>query len=273
MPSSLLEVIKMDLDAYPLRKKEELKGYTRWLLGEAYIGKDGDTNTHKYAKQNGPSHVSDEIRSMVFRGDMILNYERLLDKVSDVVVSNYMESVKQKNQGSEIGSFNEVMQKTLSYYQEEYNYQDKSEVVKFAKIILSDYFDNKHVYVFSSKNGTRSYVTKRSPEQILDEMSKELNMISKVPGAIISVYANKIANDFILKKNSAEKYEENGINSITDMIVGAINRASLNDKQKAYLINEFQNGNVDALERYIPQNLIDEYKKVSTSLNDDNYSK
>lgn len=102
-------------------------------------------------------------------------------------------------------------------------------------------------------------------------MSKELKMISSVPGAVISVYANKVANDWI--KNNMKNYEENGLNSITDMIVDEINRANLNDRQKTYLINEFQNGNVDALERYIPQNLIDEYKKVSTSLNDGNYSK
>lgn len=112
------------------------------------------------------------------------------------------------------------MQKTLSYYQAKFNPKDKSEVVKFAKIILSDYFDNKHVYIFSSKNGTRTYVTKRSLEQILDEMSKELKMISSVPGAVISVYANKVANDWI--KNNMKNYEENGLNSIADMIVDEI---------------------------------------------------
>lgn len=270
MPGSLLEAIRMDLDAYQLKEENAIKGYTRWLLGEAYIGKDGDTNTHMYVKQKGISSINKEIRSVVYHGDITLNYDSLLNSVADLVVDEYL---KQKNQNNEVQSFNEVMQRTLSYYKEKFNTQDKNEVAKFAKIILSDYFDNKHVYVFSSKNGTRDYVMKKGPEQILNEMAEELKMISSVPGAIMSDYANKVANDWISKKNNMNGYDENGINSITDMIVSAINKANLNDRQKEYLINEFQNGNVDALERYIPQELIDEYKKLSSPLNDDNYSK
>lgn len=273
MPNTLLEAIKMDLDAYPLKKNEELKGYTRWLLGEAFICKDGDTNAHKYAKQKGPSYINDEIRSMVYKGDIILDYNNLLNKVSDLIVSKYINLFKQETQDSYIGSFNEVMQKTLSYYHQTFNYQDESEVIMFSKKILSDYFYNKHVLVFSSKNGTRTYVAKRSPQQILDEMAKELNMVTNVPETIINVYANKVANDWMHKQNNMENYDENRLNSITDIIVGEIKGASLNDRQKAYLIKEFQNGNVDALERYISQNLIDEYKNVRASLNDDNYSK
>ncbi len=114
---------------------------------------------------------------------------------------------------------------------------------------------------------------KRGPEQILKEMSEELKMMSSVPEAIMSVYANKVANDWISKKNNINEYDENGLNSITDMIVNSINKANLNDRQKEYLINEFQNGNVDALERYIPQELINEYKKLSSLLNGGNYKK
>lgn len=269
MPNNLYEALKLDLDSCGFNEKQELRGMLRYFLGQAYVGKEDNSITSRYVKEKGISKINEEIMeiasSRIYKGKQYLSYEVLLDKISDVLIDDYLKS---KN---EINSFNEVMQKTLSYYQAKFNPEDKSEVVKFAKIILSDYFDNKHVYIFSSKNGTRTYVTKRSPEQILDEMSKELKMTSSVPGAVISVYANKVANDWI--KNNMKNYEENGLNSITDMIDDEINRANLNDRQKTYLINEFQNGNVDALERYIPQNLIDEYKKVSTSLNDGNYSK
>lgn len=275
MPNSLLEAIKMDLNTYPLKQKEELRFYIRWLLGEAYtMHKDGDTNTHKYVKEKDELSINNEIRNLVYNGKIMLDYNKLLDVVADVIIEDYVKSMyNNKKEDVMVESFNEVMRKTLSYYQEKFDSEDKDKVIKFAKIILSDYFDNKHVYVFSSKNGTRAYVAARSPEQILNEMSNELNMISSVPAAIISVYANKVANDWISKKNNVVNYDENGINNISNVIVNEINKASLNDRQKAYLINEFQNGNIDALERYIPQNLIDEYKKVSTSLNDGNYAK
>ncbi len=274
MQNSLLETIKMDLDIFPFKEEEKLKAYARWLLGEAYLGKDGDTNTHRYVSEKDNLSINNEIRSLVYNGNVMLDYNKLLDAVTDVIVDDYVKNkYNEEKENVEVKSFNEVMEKTLSYYQEKFNSGDKNEVIKFAQIILSDYFDNKHVYVFSSKNGTRTYVTQRNPEQILNEMSKELNMISSVPSAIISVYANKVANDWISKRNSMVNYGENVLNNFTNMIISEINRASLNDRQKAYLINEFQNGNIDALERYIPQNLIDEYKKVNTSLNDGNYSK
>lgn len=266
VPNNLLEALKMDLDVYPLKGQIELKKYTRWLLGEAYMCKEGDTNTHKYARAKGFLNVNSEIRSMIYGGNLMLDYDDLLQSVADIVVENHL---KQKNQNDEVKSFNEVMSKTLSYYQEKFNAKDKNEVINFAKIILSNYFNSNHINVFSSKNGTRAYVSKKTKEQILGEISKELKMVSSVPDAIISVYANKVATDWMLKENVMNNSD---LSLITNEIINKINDANLNDKQKEYLISEFQNGNVDVLQRYVPKELINRYNEISSSLNN-GYSK
>ncbi len=258
MLNNLSETIKKDLDNYSLNKKQELIGYTRWLLSEAYFCKDGDTNTHKYAKQKGRSIIDKEIRNMVYKGDNFLVYDKLFYTAAEAIVSNYLKS--------NIQSFNEVMQKTLSYYSDSFNPKDKNEVIWFAKEILSKYFYENNLLVFSSKNGTRAYVSEKSPSQFLNEMKKELNMISSVPEAIIGIYANKVASDWIYKQNDIALNKENDLNDVISLIINEINKVNINDSLKTYLINEFQN-NPDILQRYIPDELINEYKKLSSSLN------
>lgn len=105
----------------------------RYFLGQAYVGKEDNSITSRYVKEKGISKINEEIMeiasSRIYKGKQYLSYEVLLDKISDVLIDDYLKS---KN---EINSFNEVMQKTLSYYQAKFNPKDKSEVVKFAKII------------------------------------------------------------------------------------------------------------------------------------------
>ncbi len=148
MAGSLLESIRMDLDVYPLKEEQALRFYIRRLLSEAYICKDGNTNTNMYARQKGYSNIRNEIRSMVFNGDVMLDYNSLLNSVTDFIVDDYL---KQKNKDNEVQSFNEVMQKMLFYYQKDFNVNDKNEVVEAAKKILSNYFVKYGVQAFSKK--------------------------------------------------------------------------------------------------------------------------
>ncbi len=272
MSNGLYNAIKMDLDAYPLKEEAELKGYVRFLIAKAYYKYIGDTKTQLYAATTSSHKVKEEVielaKARYYKADLLLSDDDLLEYASDEVVNRYNEERKlsEKDNVKTISSFNEVMQKALSYYQEkqEYkeHYQNLDTVTKFAEIILYNYFYANHEFVFSSKNGTRSYVIKRTPEQILKEMEDELKMTSNPPDATIGVYAKKIANSWMSNQNNKDHQDKNDLNNVINMIISEINNARLNDRQKDYLRNEFQNGNVDALERYVPQELIDEYKRL-----------
>jgi len=271
MPNNLLEAITKDLDNFELRNENELKNYTRWLLGEAYMCKQGDTNTNKYAKSMGKDKINKEIRSLVFRGELLLDYNQLLEEVTNFVVNNYENS---KKQDDKIQSFNEVMNKTLSYYHEKgkFNANNINEVIGFSKIILSNYFKDNHIRVFSRDKG-RDYIIDKSkiaPEkydinkgkkEILNEMKEELKTNSNDLEVVMNLYANKVASEWLNKINGLGNQKDN----LEYQIVDKINKLNLNDRQKEYLANEFQNGNIDSLEGFIPQNLIEEYKKLLDS--------
>lgn len=282
MIDNLFKAIKMDLDSYPLKNENELKAYCRYLLGEAYMGKDGNTNTHRYAKSRGIFSINSEIQSMVFRGENILNYNELLNKATNSIIDSYLENSKSNN---EVRSFKEVMEKMLSYYLEKEKFvaSDINSVKKFAEIILRNYFDDKQTRVFSSKDGMRNYVIKHGEKAILEEMQKDLDikqLSTNVADLLISPYANFIANSWFSKnisgnnkKMETPSYDDNGLNSISKMIEKEIYNAHLNDKQKKWLLDEFLKGNVDSLERYVPQQLIDEYKRLTNNLDNGDYSK
>lgn len=279
MINNLFDAIKMDLDSYPLKNENELKAYLRYLLGEAYMGKDGNTNTHMYAKSKGISSINSEIQSMVFRGENILNYDQLLNKVTDNIIDRYL---KKSMSNNEVRSFKEIMEKMLSYYQEkgEFVPSDINATKHFAEIILNKYFKEKNVRVFSNKDGMRNYVIRHGEKAILEEMKKDLNMLTNVDDLVISLYASFIADSWFSKKINgndkkmdAPSYDDNGLNTISKMIEKEISNANLNDKQKKWLMDEFLNGNVDSLERYVSKQLIDEYKRLVNNLNQGNYSK
>lgn len=281
MINDLFSAIKMDLDSYPIKNEMELKAYCRYLLGLAYMGKDSDTNTSKYVKQRGKDSVNLEIQNMVFMGSNILNYDKLLNKAADNIVDDYLKDSKTND---EAYSFKEIMEKTLSYYLEKGKFVASSigEVKNFAEIILRNYFYDSQVgvKVFSRNNGMRSCVFKKGKSAILQEMQKDLNvkqLSTNVDDLLISLYANFISNSWFLKyinnKKAPSSYDDNGLDSISRMIKNEIYNANLNDKQKKWLLDEFLNGNVDCLERYVSKQLIDEYIKLSSNKEQGNYSK
>ena len=282
MISSLYDAIKMDLDVYPLKKEDELKGYVKYLISKAYFGYNGDTNAQKYARAAGSSKVKQEVINLAklqyYKAEMLLSADDLLKYASNAVVYKYNSELNKGDKNANlnsISSFNEVMQKMLSYYQEKpdykKNYGDLDSLINFTKKILYNYFYRNDLKVFSSKNGTRAYVEQKNPSQILNEISQEIKMISNVPDAIISVYANKIAKSWMLKQKDMNP-TKNQLNDVIDSIISEINHASLNDNQKKWLLGEFESGNVDALERYVTKDLIDKYKNL-IELGNENYSK
>lgn len=265
MPNNLKDALIMDLDSYPLRGKDELKMYLRWLIGEACIGKDGDTNAHKYTKKYGIKKANDDIRSLIYKGENILDFNMLANKATDAILNNYLKSKNKNNNNNNsnnsnkiIMTFDDVMIKTLTYYKDRYNYFDKKQTFDMAKVILNDYFINKHVKVFSSKNGTRDYVLNVGEDKIKTEISNKIGFSFNDIKSLINNYSIYIVNIYMSKNN---------IENISDKIIYALNKASLNDKQKEYLISEFNSGNISVLKGYVPNDLIIEYIKYNNTSN------
>lgn len=274
MPKSLIEAISVDLNKLTNISMEGKKSYLRYLLGEAYLTKEGDTYTHEYAKRVGKEFVDSEIRSYLYKGENLLSYSQVMDDATERFFVMYVQKMQNKQM---LNSFEEVMEKTITYYSNKYDTSNLDAVTKVAKMILLDYFAKQNIKVFSSKNGTRKYVSSKRIvdiyNEVVNDLKKENNVLSDNKEAVINLYASMVAKSWIKKKDIKQfQNETNSIEALQDEIYKRINKINVNEAQKKWLLDEFYSGNIDALERYIPQQLIDDYKKATNKIGDNNYS-
>lgn len=212
MPNNIYEALKMDMCACPLQDEIACKLYLRELLSEAYLGKNSkNSNVYNYVRMRGIENVQSEIKQMIYKGDMYLNYASLLDSVTEQIFpeimqikNNFIASSKTSSDG--VYSFMEVMEKTLTYYSKkgQFNKEDSDAVIKCAHLILSNYFKSNRPSVFSFKNGTRSYVIAKGKEAIFNEIEEELGMERSTLDELITAYALKVSSSFLSKNTGLE---------------------------------------------------------------------
>lgn len=261
---NLIEAIEKDLNEFGFKKEEELRIYLRYLISQAYIGASGDTYTHKYIKDQitlGKDYKK-ELRSLVYNGENILNTEQLFNEITASVLSNYIEK-------NNVTSLDLAVLKMLDYYENSFDKNNIDNTIFVSKQILNNYFVKGLINAFSSKNGTRNYIKNTSKSDLINQMKAKTNLNSSLNDSInldilINSYANFIGTQYY---NNQIKYDSDELSNISDKLKREIEKASLNDKQKEYLKDELQKGNVDMLDRFVNPDLLIEYKKLSSESN------
>lgn len=251
MPNNLLDALFMDLKEQNFSEQEKSKIYLRWLVGEVYMKKQkNDTNTHRYIsyKKEKNEDIIEELKSLSYHSERYLNYEDFINVITDTIFSMYLSQNKNNN---DIYSFDDVMVKTLNYYETKFDKYNKNSVVNFARVILNDYIVKKNVRVFSSKNNTREYVIKSGEEKIIEEMKSKVGICDSI-NTLINNYSVILANYYMSLNNDMDNLKDEISNQILNL--------NLNDRQKDYLLKEFEIGNVSALNGYIDEGLIEKYK-------------
>ncbi len=273
MPNDLFGAIKMDLDNFELKNEDEQKFYVRWLLGEAYMHKDGDCKTHLYIKTKTPDYVRNEIRNYasesknIYKGGLILNIDELLTKIANAFVSSYRNMIT--SYGNMVTSFDDVMNKTIEYYLNKNGY-DYSDEYELAKLILDNYFNKNNIKVFSAKNGTRNYVSSKSQNQIESEIISRIGF-AKNKDELIENYAKKVADDFIKEKMQTSDNTNLTMDDLRIKIEKEIDNLNVNNNLKAYLKGELSSCQFDSLERFISKDLLNSYKNLFNKQESDNY--
>ena len=252
MPENLLEALKMDLKD---QDEKKLKAYLRWLLGEVYLRSEGlkNTYTQNYVAKQKSKGIDPRVELLNLHtfSNRYLRYQDVLDKITDIILDDY------KSGKEEISSFDEVMEKTISYYESKFNKYNKDEVIKYASIILKNYLVDSNMRAFSSKNGTREYVSKHDRKDIIHEIMDSLK--GENIDDLIKSYSTKISDSWF-SKNVINN--EKSINEIRDRIITEIGNANLNNRQKDYLLNELESENIDSLDRYVSSYLLEDYKEI-----------
>ena len=73
--------------------------------------------------------------------------------------------------------------------------------------------------------------------------------------------------NYYYNKQKKTLYDKNGLLTIKEMLINEIKKLSLNDRQKEYLKDELEKGNIDILDRYVNPNLLSKYKILSSESN------
>lgn len=262
----LLEAIEKDLDEFDIKNENELRIYLRYLLSQAYMGASGDTNTHKYIKDqiiNGKDFKK-ELKNLVYNGENILNEEQLFNEITESVLSNYM---KKNN----VASLDDAVLKMLDYYSNSFDTNNIDNTIFVSKQILDNYFIKGLINAFSSKNGTRDYIKNTSKSDLINQMKQKTKLNSSLQEEeqlelLISSYANFVGTEYYNKQKKT-LYDKNGLLTIKEMLINEIKKLSLNDRQKEYLKDELEKGNIDMLDRYVDPNLLSKYKILSSESN------
>lgn len=220
MVNNLYDALQADLNAYPFQDIEHCQRYVRYLLSDAYLGKEGNTCTQRYTRARGISQVQAEIHRMAPRSNYLdsgfAHYEQLLDDVSYVITPELVERKRKRGVSSldapslntsstpECASFMEVMDKTLQYYvdQGQMSKEDTSSAIHYSYLILSRYFQNNDRKIFSRKNGTRAYVMSMGRDALISEMKNELGITENIPlDEIIKSYAVRASSSFLSRED------------------------------------------------------------------------
>ena len=268
MPKNLNEALMMDLKTFQFQDEKSLSAYLKWLISEVYMQKSGNmgTYTHRYideCKQKG-FNVNDELVRLSPLANKYLRVEDLFNHITKYVLNGYLtlNQVKEPHNENEITSFYDVILKTLIYYQDKFNKNFESDTEAFIVEILRNYLIYDRVEVFSKSNGTRDYVIKKGKNNIIEEIKMCTNYAQEDLNITIEDFSELAAHKWMLLNQNSK---DSNLDDITNAIRGNIVSARLNDRQKSYLLNELENGNIDALESYVPPisgDLINAYKSA-----------
>lgn len=268
MPKNLNEALMMDLKTFQFQDEKSLSAYLKWLISEVYMQKSGnmETYTHRYideCKQKG-LNVNDELVRLSPLANKYLRVEDLFNHITKYVLNGYLtlNQVKEPHNENEITSFYDVILKTLIYYQDKFNKNFESDTEAFIVEILRNYLIYDRVEVFSKSNGTRDYVIKKGKNNIIEEIKMCTNYAQEDLNITIDDFSELAAQRWMLLNQNSK---DSNLDDITNAIRGNIASARLNDRQKSYLLSELENGNIDALESYVPPisgNLINAYKSA-----------
>lgn len=278
---TLRTAIEYDLSEFQSKSEKEIKTYCGYLLEQAYLkNSEGTTNTHMYIRDKDIRSIRDEIANMVYNGKNMLSYEMLLQTVTDVLVSDYMERHGQEQPAAPtLNSFKEVMEATVSYYisRENNPILCKQSVIFIVRMIFNDYFLDNNINVFSRKNGTRKYVFEKTKEELIKEMQQDSKIQSSDMSIILNLYTSFFADYWISKNKSMSNNnyniytsDFNKLENIKFLLINQIEKLNLNIYQKIHLMSELEKGNISELESYLPMELIGEYKELIGGLSNHN---
>ncbi len=134
--------------------------------------------------------------------DLVPNWRNFIDintlenSISDVFVNRFFkEKYDDIPDEQEADSFDDVIRNTVNRNIEfGYKMDTKEDMEKFLEKLFHEFFDKNNFYVFTSRYGSRKYVTDKGKEKILEEMMKKINMSSTLS---VSDLENEIRENYI----------------------------------------------------------------------------
>lgn len=143
--------------------------------------------------------------------DLVPNWKNFIDintlenAVADAFVNRFFkEKYDDIPDEKTASSFDDALRNTINRNVEfGYEINSKEDLEKFLKKLFHEFFDKDNIYVFTSRYGSRKYVSSSSKEKILEEMMKTIQMDSSLPAAeleteIRDAYVNKVAESMKL---------------------------------------------------------------------------
>lgn len=123
--------------------------------------------------------------------DLVPNWENFIDintlenSIADVFVNRFFkEKYDDVPDEQNAQSFDDAIRNTINRNVEfGYKIESKEDVEKFLRKLFHEFFDKNNFYVFTSRYGSRKYVTINSKEKILEEMMKTIKMDSSLPAS------------------------------------------------------------------------------------------
>lgn len=157
-----------------------------------------------------------------------------------------------------------IMSDLSVYYEQKPGYINKQ-----SEALVSEAF-----YRRKRNNYTWIYVRTKTNDEIINELKEIINYKGSIDGVETeendaeSEQCEKISGDdfvhnvgkFIAEKYIAENDITSNVVTTYDKIIEQINSLELKYDVKQNLILEFQNGNIDILEKYVDKELLNKYK-------------
>ncbi len=121
--------------------------------------------------------------------DLIPNWENYIDinnlqnAIADSFVNRFFkEKYDDVPDEKTASSFDDAVRNTISRNIEfGYKMESKEDAKKFLSKLFHEFFDKNNIYSFTSRYGSRKYVSTQSKERLLQEMMKTAKMDSSLP--------------------------------------------------------------------------------------------
>lgn len=285
MFNEIYEVIKNSLQSKNIFEKEQIieeyiRGlklyFTSYFPGwENYrgnmenfiknIAKSQAKNETQYEKQY--QNLVNELNAIVGKWKNILSVHDFVNVVGISMTNIYMKSNSLDN--AVINSLNKQAEMGVILDSEE-------KVSRIIELLFIEYFDKNNPRGFTTNYDARAYITSKSKNELLKEMNKTARIFSNLSPEIMessirTSYAKNMASN--LFQNSLDDNETKDIavsspeKRLFLSILNDINNANLNNKQKEYLINCLNDGNLQELNYYgvVPEQKLMEYESIITN--------